>query len=390
MNRRNISIRNRGRDIAPLLIGPSHPTRVVANIGLSPKISTIEMELKKAQIAVEMGADIIADHTITSKVEDMLECLLSNVDVPVSTVPYYEVGVKALKERGSIVKAQTKDIFNIIEKQANMGIDVMTIHASLTKGILDLVKKSRRIIKIPSRGGAWVAAYMISNKAENPMYENLDQILDILKSYNVTLSLGPSVRPGSIVDGLDEAVIMEIVMQKEIVEKALNKGVQVIVEYGGHLRADVIPILVNLVKKLCNEVPLRTLITATDVAVAFDHIAAAIASAIAAMNGAEILVAISPAEHLGLPRLEDFREGIAAFKVASHIADIVKHNDLERDKLMSTARKRRDWESMWKYAIYGSEARNLFRKLQRGLMESDHCTMCGPLCAHRIVEEFMG
>jgi phosphomethylpyrimidine synthase len=389
MEQKSILIKNKIRtDITPLSISHKLPTRIVANIGLSPGVSSVEAELEKARIAVKFGADIVADLTITPQIKDMLKILVKEIKVPISTVPYYDAAIKALKERGSIVKVNERDILNAIEEQASIGVDIMTIHASLTREILNSLKKSKRIIEIPSRGGAWVAGHMIHENVENPMYENFDQILDILSEYNVTLSLGTSVRPGSVVDGLDEQVIMELLVQRQLVEKALKKGVQTIVEFGGHFPADVIPIAVTLAKKLCYGVPLRSLIIATDVAASVDHIAAAIAGAIAAMNSVEILVAISPAEHLGLPRLEDTIEGIMAFKVAAHTADIVKQGCFEKDRLMSIARKRRDWKSMWKYAIFGTKASELYTKLQRGLMESDHCTMCGSLCAFKILEQF--
>jgi len=389
MRQRQVTVRNVCRDdITPVAIGFGAPTRVVANIGLSPDVNTIEEEISKAQAAVEIGVDVIADLTITSHVESMLRRLIREIKVPISTVPSYEAGVMAIKERGSIVRVRVNDMIRIIERQAGMGVDIMTIHAALTRDVLDLLKRSQRIIKIPSRGGSWIAGYMIQNEAENPLYENLDEILDIMKSYRVTLSLGSSARPGSIADGLDEIALAEISVMKNIVKRALDRGVQVIVEYGGHVRADVISLLVNLIKQLCFEVPLRTLITSTDVAAPYDHVAASISGALAAINSADMLVAITPAEHLGLPRFEDFLEGIMSFKVAAHIADIVKHDDLEKDRLMSVARSKRNWESMWKYALNGTKARQLHMKLQRELMESDHCTMCGSMCAHKIVEKF--
>lgn len=395
MKRWEIIVRSKHRErLEPLRIGPNTTTKVVANIGLSPGVSTAKEELRKAHAAVALGADVIADHTITPKVDSFLKQLVNDIGVPISTVPYYEVGAIAAKERGSVANVTTKDIIATIEKQAILGIDIMTIHAALTREILESISKSKRLIKIPSRGGSWVAAHMLHHNVENPLYENLDEILDILKAHNTTLSIGPSVRPGSVVDGIDEFALAEISIMKEIVERASRKNVQVIAEYGGHIRANIIPVLMSLVKSLCHGVPIRTLIISTDVAAAYDHVAAAIAGAIAAINSANVLVAITCAEHLGLPRYEDFIDGITSFKVAAHIADLAKTIDLQgeiidQDRAMSIARSKREWTSMWDHAINGARAKELHDILQRGLVESDNCTMCGNLCAYKIVDAFL-
>lgn len=383
-----IRIKNKGRKIAPLIAGLEAPTRVIANIGVSPRVTTLEGELSKAQAAVEAGADIIADHTITNEndIENIIRGLVEKVDVPVSTVPYYAAAVKALRERGAIVHVRPRDLLDIFGKQANLGVDMMTVHASITKKLLQKIITSQRIIKMTSRGGTWVGAYMIYHDCENPLFEHFDEILEICKSYGITLSLGPSLRTGSIVDQVDDIVWEEIGNHENLVLRALEKGVKTVVEYGGHIKADNIGPFVRKVKSKCHDVPLRPLITCTDIAVGCDHISAAIAATIAAMNGADMLTAITRGEHIGLPRLEDTVEGVIAFKIAAHIADTVKKGDIEKDRQISHAREKRNWGSMFRYAIHPSSAEKMFHILQRGLMETDNCTMCGELCAQKIVQ----
>lgn len=391
-SQKNVLVRNKLRsNIAPLTIGSDYPTRVIVNIGVTPGFSKVSQEIEKATAALKAGAHVVADHTITSpkEISVFLKMLVELGDVTVSTVPYYATAVKALKEKGAIVNLSHHDLLAVIEDQCRIGVDIMTIHASLNQEILNKMQDSKRIIKMTSRAGTWIAGYMTAQQRENPQYEYFDEILAILKKYNVTLSLGPSLRTGSIADPIDELIDLEIMVQSQLVERAIDLGVQVIVEYGGHICLDKIAEFMRSVKTRCFNVPLRPLILASDVAVGWDHISAAIAGAIAASNGADVLTTITRAEHLGLPRIEDIVEGVIAARISGHIADTVKHNDLGVDRKMAQFRESRDWAGMWTCALDSESAQSLFKSLQRGSEESDHCSMCGELCAHKILENYL-
>ncbi len=373
------------------MIGTGTKTRIIVNVGITPSVTTLEDELSKAQAAVAAGADVVADHTITNEIdiEKFISNLTEKVQVPISTVPYYAAAVKAIKERGALVHIRPREILEIIEKQANLGTDMMTIHASLNSTLLNEIKYSKRVMKMTSRGGTWVAAYMAYKNCENPFLENFDAILDIFKTYGITMSLGPSLRTGSVADPLDDLVWQEIGIQEMLVSKALKRGVKTIVEYGGHIKIDQIPAFVREVKSKCHDIPLRPLITCTDVAAGWDHIGAAIAGTIAALNGADILTVITRAEHIGLPREQDVVEAVIAFKIAAHIADIAKLGSTKEDAMISNARDKCEWNSMWGHSIDPIGAERLYKSLMRDNIESDHCTMCGELCAHKIFQDFM-
>lgn len=382
-------IKNKERNIKPLFVGTGEPTRIVTNIGLTPKVTDVDIEFKKALLAIESGSDIISDVSIDKNYRELLSKLITKASVPIATVLLYGVCVNALKVNGSFISFKLKDIMKEIEYQAQLGIDIMTLHATLTNAILRQLKESKRLIKIPSRGGAFIAAYMIKNNQENPLYDYFEDILDIVKDYDVTISIGSSLRPGSIVDGLDKFYLQEIQIQGELVEIALKKGVRVMVEGIGHLTADMIPIAIRLQKEICHGVPLRPLPICTDRAAGYDHIAASIAATLCALNGADILSVITRGEHIGLPRTQDIVEGVKAFKIAAHIADIVKLNKLEDDQKISEARNMRKWEEIFKHALYPEDAKKLHEILSQSILSEESCSMCGSLCALRIVNTYL-
>jgi phosphomethylpyrimidine synthase len=381
-------IKNKTRDIKPLFVGAGEPTRVATNIGLTPQVTDVESELEKASLAVEAGSDIISDVSIDSNYREFLLRLISKESVPIATVPLYGVCVKALENSGALINFDPKDIMEEIEYQAKLGVDIVTIHATLTKDVLGGLRNSNRLIKIPSRGGALIAAYMIKSNRENPLYEYFDEILDIARTYGVTVSVGASLRPGSIVDGLDTFYLREIQVQGYLTRLAIDKGVHVMVEGIGHLRADLIPVAVKLHKEICYGVPFRPLPVCTDIATGHDHIASSIAATVCALSGGDILSVITRGEHVGLPRIQDIVEGVKTFRIAAHIADTVKLKELNQEEQISKARSIRKWKEIFKYALYPEDARELHGKLSRS-MNADSCSMCGSFCALKIVNAYM-
>lgn len=387
MNR--YDIKNKERNINPLFVGNGEPTRIVTNIGLTPGATDINTEFKKALGAIEAGSDIISDVSIDTNYRNLLQSLIVKTSVPIAAVPLYGVCVNALKDNGAFINFKLKNILEEIEYQAQMGIDIMTFHATITSAILKDLKNSKRLIKIPSRGGAFIAAYMINNNQENPLYDHFEDILDIVKDYDVTISIGSSLRPGSIVDGLDKFYLREIQIQGELVEIAIKKGVRVMVEGIGHLAANMIPTAVRLHKEICHSVPLRPLPICTDRAAGYDHIAASIAATLCALNGADILSVITKGEHIGLPRIQDIIEGVKAFKIAAHIADIVKLKNLRDDQKISEARNMKKWEEIFKHALYPEDVKKLHETLSKSTLSEESCSMCGSLCALRIVNTYL-
>ena len=387
-----VSIKNKNRNIDPVIVGKGKRTAIAVNIGLSKELSNqryIKIEIKKAMSAIEAGADILSDVSIAGPIKKLRERLLAECSVPIGTLPFYEACVDAIRKTGTILNCSEQDIVRIIEEHAREGVDIMTLHAAFTSELAALVTSSRRLIPIPSRGGALMAEYMFRHKTENPLYSRFDEILGILKANDVTLSIGSALRPGSIVDGLDNVFIGEMVVQGELVSRALSKGVKTIVEGIGHVPADQILLWIKLAKRLCHGVPVRPMPIATDVGAGHDHISGAIAGAIAAMYGADVLCCLTRTEHLGLPRVKDITEAIFTYKIAAHIADIVKLEDLVPDEKISEARRNRDWNTMFQYALDRDGSSELYKKLNKNILNRNYCSMCGQLCAHRTIEKYI-
>lgn len=384
-----VSVGSRVRGKTRLLVGTGQPARVICHIGVTPGFTTPEAELAKATDAVAAGADMIADHTISTDALGFICSLLQSVDVPVSTVPFYAAAVYARENRGSIAETRPDDLIRVVEAQADAGVDMMTVHASLTLEMLQKLATSPRVMPMTSRGGTWMAASMLAQNADNAALAVFDRILEVASSRNVCLSLGPSLRPGTIADGLDDLVWAEIGLQGQLVDRCLSAGVQVMVEYGGHVKLDQIGTLIRTVKRQCRGVPVRPLIIAMDIAVGFDHIAAAIAGAQAVASGADLLATITRAEHIGLPRPEDIAEGVLTARIAAHVGDTVRTGDDSADERLSRFRTNRDWPRMMEAAMAPELSSQLHNELQRGSDVADYCTMCGDLCAHKVLNEFV-
>jgi phosphomethylpyrimidine synthase len=281
------------------------------------------------------------------------------------------------------------DLFAAIEAQAQEGVDFMTVHCGLTQKAIDRLKKQKRVADIVSRGGAFHLAWMLHHNAENPLYAHYDRLLDIARRHDITLSLGDGLRPGSIIDATDRPQIEELLTLGELVQRAWDAGVQVMVEGPGHVPLDQVEMNIKLQKRVCHEAPFYVLgPLVTDIAPGYDHIVSAIGGAIAAAAGADFLCYVTPAEHLGLPTIDDVREGLIASKIAAHAADIVKgvKGAIDRDLALSRARKKLDWAAQKKLVIDPHKFGEI-RKKRRS--KSTACSMCGEYCAMRIVSRFL-
>lgn len=368
--RKNISM--------PTAIGEGLTVKVNANIGGSPDSSDIEKELLKLKVAVESGADTVMDLTIGKKWKEILEKMLENSPVPVGTVPVYA----AVCMSEDLGKLSGDDFLENIRIQGEMGVDFMTIHAGVTQKVAEVYEKINRLGGIVSRGGKLLFRWMKKNNRENPMYENFDEILDIAKKHNITLSLGDGLRPGCISDASDSAQYAELYVLGELVDRCHEKGVNVMIEGPGHVPLDKIKENVLKEKEVCKGAPFYVLgPLTTDIGAGHDHITGAIGGAVAAWMGADFLCYLTPAEHLHLPDVEDVHRGVIATKIAAHSGDIAKGlpGAKEMDDKMSVARRNLDWSRMEKYALDSKFVRKTGKKYPRRMDRA--CTMCGEYCA---------
>ncbi len=373
----------------PTAIGKSLRTKVNVNIGTSRDFPRLSDELKKVRISLEYGTDTLMDLSTGGNLKRIRESILANSPVPLGTVPIYEAAIRAIGRRKSIVRMTEEDLFGTIESQAEEGVDFMTVHCGLTLKAVDRLKRQGRIADVVSRGGAFLLAWMLHNGKENPLYAGYDRLLETARKYDITLSLGDGLRPGAIADATDRPQIEELLTLGELVKRALEAGVQVMVEGPGHIPLDQVEMNMRLQKRVCHEAPFYVLgPLVTDIAAGYDHIVSAIGGALAAAAGADFLCYVTPAEHLGLPTLEDVRDGLMASRIAAHAGDIVKRvpGAAERDRDLSRARKRLDWDKQKKLAIDPGKFESI-RANRKSRTEA--CSMCGEFCAMRIVSEFL-
>ena len=369
-------------------IGKGLRTKINANIGTSKDSSDIAHEIKKMEESIALGADTIMDLSTGPNIEATRLEILARSSVPVGTVPIYEIVINGLKDHGSIVDITVEEMFRVLEKQAEEGVDFFTIHAGVTKKAIAILKRNPRILDIVSRGGAFLAEWIIGNNKENPFYENFDRVIDLARRYDITLSLGDGLRPGSVADASDKPQIEELRTLGELQKRAVKKRVQVMIEGPGHVPVDQIEANVVLEKILCNGAPFYVLgPLVTDIAPGYDHITSAIGGAIAGSAGADFLCYVTPAEHLRLPTLEDVREGVIASKIAAHAADIAKgvKGAIKKDIDISMARSRRDWKKQFELAIDSAKPKNYRDSSQPRL--KDVCTMCGEYCSIKTAEK---
>ncbi len=379
---------NRHKGFTPKGVGKNLSIKVNANLGTSPEFVDIKVEIEKLNMAMEAGADTVMDLSTGGNLDEIRKTIIAASKIPIGTVPIYQAAVEAIKKRQTVTKMDPNELFEVIEKHGESGVDFITVHTGVTRQSLERLKIQGRVTDIVSRGGAFLAEWMIVNQRENPLYEQFDKLVAIAKKYDMTLSLGDGLRPGSTGDATDRAQIQELITLGEQCEEAWRNGVQVMIEGPGHVPLNLIEGNMMLEKKLCKEAPFYVLgPIVTDIAPGYDHITAAIGGALAGFYGADFLCYVTPSEHLGLPSPLDVREGVIVARIAAHAADIARGNEkaIERDKQMSKFRKALDWEGQLRMAIDPEKIRS-FRK-ERSLRD-DVCSMCGEYCAMKLVKDY--
>ncbi|MBU2599842.1 phosphomethylpyrimidine synthase ThiC [bacterium] len=372
-------------------IGKGLRTKVNVNIGTSPECLRIDKEVEKVKVAVKYGADAIMDLSIGGDLDKMREEVINNSSLPLGTVPIYQAMIEEIKESGDARNLKINKILKVIERQAKDGVDFITIHAGVTKEALKRLETQKRILGVVSRGGSFLLSWIKYNQRENPIYQGFDEILAIAKEYDLVLSLGDGLRPGCVYDATDQAQIQELIILGELTKRTLEQGVSVMIEGPGHMPMNQIKANVILEKELCLSVPFYCLgPLVTDIAPGYDHITAAIGGAIAAFSGADFLCYVTPSEHLGLPGIEEVKEGIIALRIAAHAADLSKgiKKALDWDIAISKARKNLDWKSQISLAIDPIKANRDRERLSRG--DSLTCSMCGEFCAIKMAEGSIG
>ncbi len=376
--------KNRVHDIEPLAIGEGCSIKINSNIGTSEDVNSLEEEIEKAKISVKYGADAIMDLSTGRDLEKTRKKIMEAAPVAIGTVPIYQAIVDCVREKNKSFAEMTVDeIFDAIEKQVESGVDFITVHCGINRKILKTIGKSKRLMGIVSRGGSITARWMAHNKAENPLFEFYDRLLDIAHKYDCVLSLGDGLRPGAIADATDRPQIQELITLGELTDRARARGVQVMIEGPGHVPLNQVKANMEIQKTLCKGAPFYVLgPIVTDVAPGYDHITAAIGGALAATAGANFLCYVTPAEHLSLPTVEDVREGVIASKIAAHAADIANGfpGAMEWDYKMSKARRELDWDTQLELAMDPEKARK-YRGDRPAEADEETCSMCGDLCA---------
>lgn len=369
-------------------IGEGLRTKINVNIGTSKDFSDIKTEIAKMRVAIDLGTDAIMDLSTGPDTRKIRRQILKESTVPVGTVPIYETVIDGIRRFGSIKDIPKDFFFATLEEQAREGVDFFTIHAGVTTAALECLKRHRRILDLVSRGGAFLAEWMMENSCENPYFDGFDRVLDIVKERDVTISLGDGLRPGSIIDATDEPQVFELLTLGSLQQRALKKGVQTMIEGPGHVPINQIQTNVYLEKSVCNRAPFYVLgPLVIDVAPGYDHIVGAIGGAIAGSAGADFLCYLTPSEHLRLPSIEDVREGVIASRIAAHAADIGKGlpNAKEWDKKISVARKSRDWQRQFALSLDKEKPKRY--RMDSQPAHYDECTMCGEYCSIKRAEK---
>lgn len=375
------------KSLSPEGLGQGLRTKINVNLGISKDCCDCEKELDKVRTALEMKAEAIMDLSNYGKTAEMRKTIVEMSTAMLGTVPIYD----ALGYYDKDLKDLTaKEFLDVVEKHGQDGVDFVTIHAGLNREAVETVKRNKRLTNVVSRGGSLLFAWMEMNNAENPFFEYYDDLLDICAKYDITLSLGDALRPGSINDASDASQIKELITLGELTKRAWEKNVQVIIEGPGHMAINEIEANMVMQKRLCHGAPFYVLgPLVTDVAPGYDHITSAIGGAIAATYGADFLCYVTPAEHLRLPNLEDMKEGIIASKIAAHAADIAKGVKGARnwDNEMSQARADINWEKMFDLAIDPEKARRY--RAESKPHDEESCSMCGKMCSMRTMKKIL-
>jgi phosphomethylpyrimidine synthase len=382
-------------NLVPMGIGRDLNTKINANIGNSSLSSGLDEEIRKLETAIEYGADTAMDLSTGPQVDEIRQAIIDHSPVPIGTVPIYE----AVTRIDDAMDLSAELLLEVIEHQAKQGVDYMTLHTGILQEHLPAARE--RLLGIVSRGGALTAKWMNVHKKENPLYTHFDEVLDICRQHDVTLSLGDGLRPGCLADASDPAQFGELAILGQLVKRCHEAGVQVMVEGPGHIPMDEIQMNMEKEAELCHGAPFYILgPVVMDCAPGYDHITSAIGAAMGAFYGAAMLCYVTPKEHLGLPNARDVRDGVMAYKIAAHAADIGKKRPgaRDRDNAISKARAEFDWEKQFDLALDPAKARELRDEslAERGMTPADikpgkkdkYCTMCGPkFCSMRISQE---
>lgn len=370
-----IQFGNKNNSLNDLCIGEKQRTLVIAGVGTSENACSVESEFKKAQLALEAGADMISDHSFFGNINSFHKKLISELGARLSIVASYELSVRYRQKNWD--KLDSNRILSLIEEQISRGIDIITIHATLTLKDLNILKTSKRIIPMTSKGGGIIADYMTRTGEENPYWVFFDEILQLISGTGVAISLGTTFRPASVCDKWDNFSECEITKMGELVAKADKLNVPIIVEGLGHVSIDQIEKIVKNTKAKCHNAPYRILSVSTDRAIGGDHISGAIAAAIAVANGANMIQAISRKEHIGLPNIDDIVEAVTSAKIAATVGELVSIGNYELEHKMA--------ESRWKNGCHGNLDFSIIPKSVLSSMinenqRSKSCSMCGDYC----------
>jgi phosphomethylpyrimidine synthase len=364
-------------------IGRALTTKINVNLGVSRDCKDYDIEMKKVMAAVDLGAEAIMDLSSHGNTQPFRQKLTRECPAMIGTVPVYDAVIHYQRDLSTLT---AHDLIDVVRLHAQDGVDFVTVHCGITRKTIEQIKNGGRKMNIVSRGGSLIFAWMSMTGEENPFYEYYDEILDICHEYDVTISLGDACRPGCLADATDGVQIEELLRLGELVQRARDKNVQVMVEGPGHVPMDQIAANMKVEQTICHDAPFYVLgPLVTDIAPGYDHITAAIGGAIAAMSGAAFLCYVTPAEHLALPNVEDVHTGIIASKIAAHAADIAKGlpGARDRDDRMADARKKLDWDAQYAQALDPDHARAIRDSRKPEDDHSDTCSMCGKFCAVR-------
>ncbi len=374
--------------LEPMGIGIACRTKINANIGNSAVTSNVDAELEKLHTSVHFGADTVMDLSTGRDIDPIRQAIIDASPVPIGTVPIYQM----LEELGgNIEDMKPQHFLDMCEHQAKQGVDYFTIHCGVLLEHLHLTMG--RVTGIVSRGGSLIAKWMMAHRQQNPLYTHFDDLCDILRAYDVTWSLGDGLRPGSIADASDDAQFAELKVLGELTQRGWQRGTQVMVEGPGHVPMDQIDMNIKRQMEWCHEAPFYVLgPLVTDIAPGYDHITSAIGAALAGWSGAAMLCYVTPKEHLGLPDREDVKQGVIAYKIAAHAADLARHRPgaRDRDDALSRARFAFDWNEQFRLSLDPETAQRMHDEtLPQDVFKSAHfCSMCGPkYCSMKITEE---
>lgn len=371
------------KSLDPNGVGSMLKTKINVNLGISRDCKDYDIEMKKVMRAVDIGAEAIMDLSSHGNTQPFRQKLCTECPAMIGTVPIYDSVIHYQRDLGTLT---AQDFIDVVRLHAQDGVDFVTLHCGITRKTIDQIKNGGRKMNIVSRGGSLVFAWMSMTGNENPFYEYYDEIVEICREYDVTISLGDACRPGCLADATDGCQIEELIMLGELTERAWKRDVQVMVEGPGHVPMDQIAANMKIQQTICKGAPFYVLgPLVTDIAPGYDHITAAIGGAIAAWNGAAFLCYVTPAEHLALPNVDDVHQGIIASKIAAHAADIAKGipGARDQDDRMADARKALDWDAQWLEALDPEVAKEIRKSRMPEEDHSDTCSMCGKFCAVR-------